>query len=179
MQVKYPVKRNKVYAGIVLYSKNFEEWNSIRSMLYTIDENGMAHDLLYNSPLYPVSECIPYKVPQNTRFIVIESTNLDELLLFFDYPEYLEYKDLKLIEGTMFTKDFAKKYCEYFGITMRNDSFHLVSGEIPRISTRYFFLLNNLANIPFSEYLKGNVSRTNSFKPTIKEILVRTLKKNQ
>lgn len=179
MQKKYPVKRNKVYAGVVLYTNNYIEWNSVRSILFTIDENGMSHDLLYNSPSYPVSECVPYKVQKNTRFIVIESTNLDELLLFLNYPEYLEYKDLKLIESTIFTKEFAKKYCEYFGITIKNDSFHLISNKTPQISTKYFFLINSLARVNISEYLKGNVSKTNSFKPTIKERLVRTLKKNQ
>lgn len=132
---KYTVDRDKIYVGSVFKTYNifnryffdvnnssyldFDSAKCYRSILFTLNENNFADDLLYNSPLYPVlnitdnNYCLDLPKPS---MLVTDEYPLGELLAYFGYGEELGYEDIVKIRETFFAKQFAKKNSELFGM---------------------------------------------------------------
>ena len=106
-----------------------EEWSRIdyyrvsrciprlRSMLFTLDENNHANDLLYDSPHYPIFDISPDEDCLKSPICIGHNTyELRELLKYDGFSEELGYEDILRIRNTYFTCDYALNNCEFFGV---------------------------------------------------------------
>lgn len=139
-RAKYTVPRENVYVGQV--ARIGDTYNALkttgyvtkgvnyclllpmsiplRSMLFTIDKNGLAHDLLYESPNYPVLDWAnPDSINatnHNNNGIIIQSIcHLDPLLKYYQYSQLLKYPDIEEIRRKFFNGHFALKHYDLFG----------------------------------------------------------------
>lgn len=138
---KYKVCRDNVYVGQVIrtscvYQKrvmraskekngilDVDRWRGYRSILFTLNEDNLADDLLYNSPNYPIlnisdnEKCTDF----NNRIILVKDAyNLSELLRYFNYNKELTYEDIIRIRKTFFSGKFVYDNCELFGYRESN-----------------------------------------------------------
>lgn len=139
---KFVIERKNVYAGEVVeaiddntttffnYKKN-EELNEqtlndsdykfycgipLRGMLFTIDADGLAEDLLYSTPKYPITNVLP-KVDVEGNIIVNHFINLDLLLKYLKYGELLTRNDLKAINRLLISHEkWLNKNMHLFGL---------------------------------------------------------------
>lgn len=90
--------------------------NIFRSMLFVLDENNCANDLLYDSPHYPIFNISEIDLCL-ASFISIKNDafNIGRLLEYFKYPEYLTYQEIIEIKEKFFG-DFVLENSEIFGI---------------------------------------------------------------
>ena len=87
-----------------------------RTMLFVLDENNHANDLLYDSPHYPIFNISPNKDCLNSSICVLHNTyQLGKVLSYFGYPEQLSYEDIVRIRKHLFNCDFVLDNCELFG----------------------------------------------------------------
>lgn len=87
-----------------------------RTMLFVLDENNHANDLLYNSPHYPVFNISSNKDCLNSHIAILHYTyELGKVLRYFGYPEQLNYDDIVKIREHLFNCDFVLDNCELFG----------------------------------------------------------------
>ncbi len=87
-----------------------------RNMLFTLDGNRHADDLLYDSPHYPVLNISPDEdCLKSTIFIANETYELYELLKYFGYPEELGYDDILKIRNTFFNCDYVLDNSSMYG----------------------------------------------------------------
>lgn len=86
-----------------------------RGMLFNIDEDGLSNDLIYNSPKYPIIGSQP-KASLENKFAIKDDIQLEELLKYLNYNEYLTQKDLYKI-FKMFIKNnrWLRQHMELFG----------------------------------------------------------------
>lgn len=135
---KYLVSRNDVYVGEVINTisgiyrldddcgffgakageLDVSCWSSYRSMLFTLNDEKMSNDLLYNSPSYPVLNFTDDNICLGLgdgSTIIKGACCLGELLEYFGYDSELSYKDVVSARNTFFTGRFAKDNCELFG----------------------------------------------------------------
>lgn len=164
----YIVRRNEIYAGQVVvadgvFDKNgfFNVWSyrPLRSILFVLDENGYANDLLYDANHYPVSG-ITLSCDTNldeSKIVVAASIKLDKLLSFFEYDDILDYDQIKDIRKMILNCKRREKYLEFY----KQMEGELLTG------------LNNLKirSIYEGEYnnIYGVKERHNSFKPKREE----------
>lgn len=88
----------------------------VRTMLFVLDENKCANDLLYNSPHYPVFNISDDELcMQETISLKNEVYELGNLLKHFGYPEQLVFSDIVKIKDFFFG-DFSLNNCNLFGI---------------------------------------------------------------
>ncbi len=86
------VNRQDVYAGFVMNNSKF-----CRSMLFTIDENNLANDLIYTTHgRYAVEGYEPLE-ENDEEFILKETINLNLILKYMGYENELSQKDLNKI----------------------------------------------------------------------------------
>lgn len=88
-----------------------------RKILFSINNNGLADDMLYTSPNYYITG-IDSEIKNNSKLIIDKYVKLENLLLYFNFPEQLKERDvLKLYK--LFLKDdkFLYKNCELFGMS--------------------------------------------------------------
>ena len=130
---KYKVCRDNVYVGQLgstdgIYENSFysnwfpqrlivNNWKALRSILFTV-EDGLANDLLYNSPNYPIlniSDDDSILNSENIDMIIQNVNNISLLLEYFKYSKNLTIDDIIKIRKTFFTGRFAKDNCELFG----------------------------------------------------------------
>ena len=121
---RYKIDRNKIWIGQVIMpngiyvkdgSLNVESYSSLRSMLFTLNEENLANDLLYNSPNYPILNISNDSCCFNSVIAVKDAYNLALLLEYFGYDNKLTYGDILRIKRKFFTGTFAKDNCELFG----------------------------------------------------------------
>ena len=87
-----------------------------RTMLFILDENNHANDLLYDSPHYPIFNISPNEDCLNSTICVLHRTyQIGKILSYFGYPEQLNYKDIVRIRKHLFNCDFVLDNCELFG----------------------------------------------------------------
>lgn len=86
-----------------------------RTMLFIIDEEKKANDLLYDSPNYPIFN-ISKDEESNNALISLKNDvyQLKTLLEYFNYPEKLTYDHVAQIKDFFF-RDFILDNCELFG----------------------------------------------------------------
>ncbi len=88
-----------------------------RSMLFTLDENNHANDLLYNSPHYPIFDISSSDEFSNISICIGHNTfELYELLKYFGYPEEIGFDEILKIRQLLFSCDYVMHNCEKFGI---------------------------------------------------------------
>lgn len=105
----YDLKQNNLYV---------HSWISCRSMLFVIDAERRATDLLYQSPTYPILNVTDDDVCLSLgdgAIVIQDAHNLEMLLAYFGYGENLSYKDILRIRRKFFTGHFAMDNCELFG----------------------------------------------------------------
>ena len=129
---KYKICRDNVYVGKLgkaegIYENSFcsnwfpqslviNKWFPLRSILFTI-EGDYGCDLLYHSPNYPVFNYSSddLLLSMDDDIIIQNACNLNSILEFFGYDNYLNIDDLIRIRKTFFTGRFAKDNCTLFG----------------------------------------------------------------
>ena len=93
-------------------------WESLRSMLFVLDENKMANDLIYKSPHYPILNITDDKVCLNltkNSVAIQEAYNIAPLLEHFGFKEYLTIDDIIRIRKIFFNGRFGKDNSKLFG----------------------------------------------------------------
>lgn len=153
---KYKVKRDGVHIGGVIktstiyrysndskYNKETDDhlgvvsFHDCRSMLFVLDENNLANDLLYNSPNYPVlnmsDDDMCLKLGDDA-VVLKEAISLAPLLQYYGYPEELNYDDILKIRKRFFDGDFARENSILFGYkpVRAKDLYWHKHGEIVR-----------------------------------------------
>lgn len=133
---KYKVCRDNVYVGEVVKTScvyrrgvdinldlkpgelDISYFKKYRSMLFVLNEEGLASDLLYRSPYYPVLNITDDKVCMdfdNSIILVRNAYNLAELLECFGYEKELTYEDIIKIRKFFFSSKFIYANCQLFG----------------------------------------------------------------
>lgn len=87
-----------------------------RGMLFNVNENGLANDLIYTTPTnYPI-EGIEPKIDVESEFIIENYVELEELLKYLKYGVDLTQKDLNQIYRKIIThKWWLERHMELFG----------------------------------------------------------------
>ena len=88
----------------------------VRSMLFTITEDGLANDLLYKSPLYPILNKASIKDCQASDLVVEHPVRISGLLSRNNFGKFLTFKDLKLVRKNIFSAGYLIKNSERFGM---------------------------------------------------------------
>lgn len=195
---KYKIKRNSIYVGAVVKTdriyRNDEKdpqaglldtgaWEHLRTILFTLDNNMFANDLLYQTKAYPVlnitSDDICLRLDDDS-ILIKEVCNLDGLLEYFGYAEELNYKDIVSIRKIFFDGKFAKNYCELFGYKRfkNNNTVIYQYNEEGILSDEYWMALNDLGNSSIKDVLGHYSQRVNAFKPHKEEGKVKKLVRN-
>lgn len=133
---KYKVCRDNIYVGEVIRTRcvyrcrttsvsneklgqlDVDNWRSYRNILFVPNEDGLASDLLYKSPNYPIlniSDDEKYVYFNDRIVLVKDAYNLAELLKYFGYKEEFTYEDIVRIRKNFFTRKFVYDNCELFG----------------------------------------------------------------
>lgn len=87
-----------------------------RNMLFVLDDNKLANDLLYDSPHYPIFNISEDEVCLNSPISFKHQVyQMKTLLEYFDYPVKLTYDHILQIKNFFFG-DFLLDNCELFGI---------------------------------------------------------------
>lgn len=88
----------------------------IRPILFEINENNLAHDLIHTTNInYPILDK-KYSILPNSNYIVEEITNIELLLLYLNYKEFLTKHDLKKIYHQLILSiKWLEKNRELFG----------------------------------------------------------------
>lgn len=95
-----------------------------RNMLFTLDENKHANDLLYNSPHYPIFNISTNEDCINSSICLVDSAfrgggridNIGYLLKYLGYSKELSYEDIIRIYNLLFKTDFILDNCNSFGV---------------------------------------------------------------
>lgn len=111
---KINIKRDSIFVGQLVKKV---EGNMIvcRSVLFSINENRLATDLLYDSPTYPISNISVDSDTQNSDFIIINAISLAPLLTYFCYPDNITKKELKEIIKIFLSGTFTQDNSYLFG----------------------------------------------------------------
>jgi len=221
----YKVCRDNIFVGQVIstdkiyrYSKKYRYYDDksnglvtgvysiYRSILFTLDENKFASDLLYQSPNYPILNLTNDDICLNlegNKTIVNDYINLSELLKYYKYNEELTYNDILRIRERFFNSKFVKDNCELFGVkettskelTIFTDFRDIketniiksrqqqigkrtfVSGFEHELSEEYWNILNATSDNTVYEVLSGYDKKRNAFTPHKKEGKIKKLVK--
>jgi len=122
----------KVSAGVIC-----------RGMLFNVNEDGLANDLIYRTPSkYPI-EGIQPKIDVNTDFIITNYVELEELLKYLKYGVDLTQNDLNKIYRTLICNNrWLNHHMELFG-WIKNDIGYSSGGNYTISSSIY----DNLSSI--------------------------------
>ena len=192
---KYEISRNDIYVGEVIKTDKINGYTcdgnliiypsayfSLRSILFIVNDNGYAEDLIYNSPNYPIlnitdsEECLNL----GKESIVIQNPlNLGQLLDYFGYERDLTFDDVMKIRRRFFTGSFAKNNSELFGMDEIKDdggsviAYASVDGGL--LNKKYFYTLDGRGD-DLVGFLFGD-GKLNAFRPSKMEGPVRRLKR--
>ena len=166
------VRREKIHVGKLsvvseldfddeakmLYIGNVQD---CRSILFIVDEQGLAQDLLYDSPRYPVldvsddEQCVIKKGCEKP--IVLDSWNLERLLKSLGYASMLTGEDILRIRNTIFDSKGSER------LKMFSDN----------IAQLYKECIRETRNLSLLESIKKRMPQ-DSFKPNRVRSLKRT-----
>ena len=121
---KYKVLRSRVYYGEVIIPKEFGqksngersvyEYQPLRHMIYELQEDGTAVDLLNKCPNYKVFD--KREDLELGEIIVYGSLRLEDILDYLGYLEELGYYDIRSIRDELFSGHLASDNPEIFGL---------------------------------------------------------------
>ena len=113
--------QNKSY--LFKKDRNFIEYGKgwpchfTRSMLFTLDGNNHADDLLYDSPHYPVFNISPNEDCLSSSVSIADyAFELYEVLKFLGCPEEMGYEEVLNLRKTLFSCDYVLDNCRKFGV---------------------------------------------------------------
>ena len=215
----YIVNRDNVYVGEVVEITNnvcyrgsyvdyfnvkkgklaIYSWRSYRSMLFTVDDNKMANDLLYKTPVYPILNITDDDICLNLKIgsiILNESYNLSSILQYFNFNDELKIEDLVKIRKMFFTGRFGMDNSRLFGmeefipddfrddIIDSDERYRLYKESLNSSSTRQFgyvgkneFPMELMSVLDERGRSKNKVVFIDPFKPSFKEGCVKKLTK--
>ena len=144
----YSVDINNIYIGKVFkiygsYNKsdverdiNKRSYHSFqRHMLFCVNEDGLANDLLYNSPEYPIMNITPDDLLVNKTgidTIIAEPYKISDLLKYLDYNDELTYQDILNIRKNIINKKFLDSNYQLFGLKKKDKGYKVVpNGRFP------------------------------------------------
>lgn len=118
-----------------------------RGMLFNVNEDGLANDLIYTTPTnYPI-EGIQHKIDVKSDFIITKYVELEELLKYLKYGNDLTQNDLNKIYRTLICSDWwLNHHMELFGWIKGNIGYS--SGGIEIISQSIY---DNLSSISITK----------------------------
>lgn len=88
---------------------------SHRTILFTLDENNYASDLLFNAPSYPIFNISEDDKCLNAHLSIKYCCNISKLLEYFGYSSELNFGDIQNIKDNFFG-DFVLDNCHIFGV---------------------------------------------------------------
>ena len=120
-----------------------------RGMLFNVNENGLANDLIYTTPTnYPIDGIKP-KVATESEFMISSYVELEELLKYLEYGVDLTQKDLNKIYKRLIANDrWLEHHMELFGWEKSNrgrDTVYTSSGEEATVPMHIYTNLNNIS----------------------------------
>lgn len=110
-----------------------------RSMLFTLNSNKLASDLLYNRVLYISDEVYNFLL---NDIAIKDACNLSELLRYYNYKQFLSFNDIKKIHKTLFTKN---KLISYY-TTKENDSIEKTFKNKESLPPKYYKALEEMSD---------------------------------
>lgn len=129
---------------------NFSAFGGLvcRGMLFNVNENGLANDLIYTTPTkYPIKDKEP-KIDEESEFIIDHYVELEELLKYLKYGVDLTQNDLNQIyKKLIIHKWWLEQHMELFGWKKLGEGSY-GSGGIETIPMEIY---NNLSSISCSE----------------------------
>ncbi len=123
----YQVKRENIFVGkvgkitspeqIILESGKLKIYQFIpyRSILFSLNENKQADDLLYQSPNYPALNLSSNEDCLNSKILIQEGYNLEALLTFFHFPDILTLSEITALRKHFFEGTWGFRNCHLFG----------------------------------------------------------------
>lgn len=148
----YVICRDDLYIGTVIKTNkrniitdnktgklkifSFEKY---RSILFTPNEFGLAEDLIYNSPEYPIQNITDSRLffsYKNEITLIYDAYNLSKLLEYLGYNLYLTHKDIIRIRKTLFNGKFTIQNPDIFEeqeIIFENLDFYIDGEKITNI----------------------------------------------
>lgn len=120
----YRVCRDTIYAGSVIKTKRVltidnkiyvPDYTKLRSTIFTINEDGLAQDLLYNAPNYPIRG-ISDSSKTNNDIIINNAFKMKPLLDLYGFCNLLYYIDIITAKNIFFSGSFVKHNLGLFGI---------------------------------------------------------------
>ena len=181
------VYRDEIYLGQVVsasffsndHEHIFAEINqTLRGILFTIDQYGYADDLLYASSAYPIinHKKERYYFPMGKHIIIPNAQSLGTLLQICGYDVYVSFQEMQEIKESLFTKGFIENYHELFGLVQDEKGVfvHKKDGLLPE---ELFSMIRDCQDNNLEAILKGEKTNLDSFKPSRLEGPIRKLKK--
>lgn len=125
-----------------------------RGMLFNVTDEGLANDLIYTTPIkYPING-IPQTTYKESDFIIYNYLELDELLKYLKYDNYLTQNDLNEIYRKLIAnRRWLSKNIELFGWRKAPYGGYTSGG----ISTIPMSTFNNLHSISWLENGKPSI----------------------
>ena len=116
-----------------------------RGMLFNVNEDGLANDLIYTTPTnYPIRDKEP-KINVKTRFIIDRYVELEEVLKYLKYAVDLTQNDLyQIYRKFIIHKSWLKNHIELFGFKKLDNGMGYCSGGTEKIPMEIY---NNLSGI--------------------------------
>lgn len=89
----------------------------MRTILFVLNENNMAEDLLFDSPNYPVLNLSDNDICLNADFTISQHIfKIGFPLKYLGFPEYLTIEDIIHLKRTYFSIDWVLDHSSLFGI---------------------------------------------------------------
>ena len=116
-----------------------------RGMLFNVNEDGLANDLIYTTPTnYPIKDIQP-KINVESEFVIDHYVELEELLKYLKYGIDLTQNDLNQIYRKFIThKWWLEHHKELFGFEKMSNGMGYCSGGIQTIPMKIY---DNLSSI--------------------------------
>ncbi len=135
---KYVAQRDNVYAGLLMYKQSI-----CRAMLFQIDKEGLANDLIYTTPTnYPIDSNL------DNDFFIKKYVALDELLRYLQYEENLTQKDLLVIYKKLIANNrWISHHLELFGYNKLCGGYGYACDESEVIPNDIYCKLEYISNL--------------------------------
>lgn len=123
----YQIKRENIFIGRVVKpnSRNqiilekgklsIYQFTPCRSILFTLNDQNLADDLLYESPKYPILNSSAIDCCLHSEFVIQEEYNLEPLLVFFQFPDLLTLQEITTLRKHFFDGTWGFRNCHLFG----------------------------------------------------------------
>lgn len=169
----YRVCRDTVFAGAVIKPNSIMQTNNgifipsydkLRSTIFTINENGLAQDLLYNSPNYPVLGISKKELISKDEPLIYNSFSMAPLLNLYGFCNLLYYVDIITAKNIFFSGSFVEHNLELFGINKEaliNCDLFSINGYNTSLNERIKELMDYIYtnyNFTYDEFSDMNLS---------------------